>query len=196
MKIIEPCAASASDRAQIERAAGILTGVDLKTIRYISPQFATSQAGNSYVGFDTVLKGVELSSASHVLVAMWWMEGAVEGLGFVLDPDEQFYADEGLHIVDVSRETQWAPMLKSALVSSALSWHLPNGDAPRCVWSFRLNVKSGRSVTIALGEVNESGDGLTYQPDSVAVIFDEPIAQRYRILASTEPAWGTIVAQP
>lgn len=190
MKIIEPWSASESDRNQIERAAGALIGMYLTTIKYISPHFSTPRAGNSYAGFDTVLKGVELSSSSHALVAMWWMEGVKEGLGFVVDPDEQFYDDEGLQVVDVTHETQWAPMLKSAVVSSALSWHVPDDDAPKSVWSFRLDVNSGSSATIALGDVDENDGRLTYQPDSVAVIFDESIARRYRILASPESAWG------
>jgi hypothetical protein len=189
MKIIEPWSAS-----EAERAASILIGADLTTIRYISPQFSTPPVVTSYIGFDTVLKGVELSSPSHILVVMWWMEGVREGLGFVVDPDQQFYADEGMHVVDASHEAQWVPMLQSTVASSALSWQVPDDDAPRCVWSFRLNVRSGSSATIALGEADENGDRLTYQPDSVAVIFDETMARQYRILASSESAWGSVVA--
>lgn len=125
---------------------------------------------------------------------MWWMEGVKEGLGFVVDPDEQFYDDEALQLVDVTSENRWAAIRASTPVSAALSWHVPDDEAPECVWSFRLNFETGLNVTVALGDVDETGATLTYQPDSVAVIFDKTVAQRYRIFASSESAWGSILA--
>jgi len=193
MRIVEPCAASESNRTEIEHAAGAMVGTNLTAVRYIYPRFSSPQL-TSHDGFDTVLKGVELSSPNHVLVAMWWMEGVREGLGFIVDPDEQFYDDEALQLVDVTSENRWTVIRASTPVSSALSWHLPDDEAPKCAWSFRLNFESGLSVTVALGDVDEAGVGLTYQPDSVAVIFDETVAQRYRILASSESAWGSELA--
>jgi hypothetical protein len=193
MRIIEPCAASEYDRRGIEEAAGSIVGASLTAVRYFYPQFSSPQL-TSYDGFDTILKGVELSSAEHVIAAMWWVEGAKEGLGFVVDPDGQFYNDEALQILDVSSESQWAPFRASRVVSAALSWHLPDDDLSNCVWAFRLNFASGRSVTVALGDVDEVSGTLTYQPDSVAAIFDEKVARRYRILASSESAWGSIIS--
>ena len=109
MKVIEPCGASRSDQEQIECVAKILVGTNLIRVKYVSPQFAVERMGESHAGYDIVLKGVELSSSSHALAVLWWMEGTSEGLSFVVDPDEQFYADERLDLVDVSRATQWSP---------------------------------------------------------------------------------------
>jgi len=193
MNIIEPCAAGESDRREIEHAARTMVGSSITAVRYIFPEFSSPQL-TSYDGFDTVLKGVELSSPRHVIAAMWWMEGVKEGLHFVVDPYEEFYDDESLQLLDVTSESQWALIRASSVGSVALSWHVPDGDAPWFVWSFRLNFESGLSVTVALGDVDEVRGRLTYQPDSVAVIFDEIVARRYRILAGPESAWGSVLA--
>jgi hypothetical protein len=169
-----------------------MVGANLTRVRYIFPRFSSQLI--SYDGFDTVLKGVELSSSKGVVAAMWWMEGVKEGLGFVVDPDEQLYEDEALQLVDVTAEDRWAAIRVSTPVSAALSWHRPDDEAPECVWSFRLNFESGLTVTVALGDVDETGATLTYQPDSIAVIFDKTVAQRYRIFASSESAWGSVLA--
>lgn len=191
MNIINPWLDDKADLREIEKAASFLVGVPLMSVRYVFPQFSASLAANSYKGFDTVSKGVELCSPGHVFVALWWMEGIREGLGFVTDPDGQFYDDEGLRVADVPYNAPWDPILNSVVVSSALSWQVPNDEAPPCVWSLRLSVESGSSVTIALGDIGETGSALTYQPDSVAVIFEETIARAYWIPASSESAWGT-----
>jgi hypothetical protein len=190
MRIIKPWPDNKADLREIEQATSILIGAQLTSVRYVSPQFSASLTGNSYKGFDIVPKGVELRSPGHVFVALWWMQDIREGLGFVSDPDGQFYDDEGLQVADIPRDGSWAPILDSVVISSALSWQVPNDEAPLCVWSLRLNVESGSSVTIALGDIDETG-ALTYQPDSVAVIFDETIARGYWIPASSESAWGT-----
>lgn len=191
MKIIKPWPDNKADLREIEQAASILVGAQLMSVRYVFPQFSPSLTGNSYKGFDTVPKGVELCSPGHVLVVLWWMEGIREGLGFVTDPDGQFYDDEELRVAGLPSDAPWAPILNSVVVSSAVSWQVPNEEAPPSVWSLRLSVESGSSVTIALGDIDETGSALTYQPDSVAVIFEEAIARAYWIPASPESAWGT-----
>jgi hypothetical protein len=191
MKIIEPWLDNEFSMSRIKEALRVLAGEPLGRIRYVGSGFDVPELYSPYAGFDTVLKGVELTNSSHVVTVMWMMEGVREGLGFVLDPEEEFYEDESLHVIDVSHAPRWTSLLHVPVVSSGTSWHVSDDDAPKSIWSFRLSFGKEESVTIALGEVNELGSGLTYQPDSVAVIFDEAIARRYRILASSESAWGS-----
>jgi hypothetical protein len=162
-------------------------------VRYVSPRSALPDRFTSFPRFDIVLKGVELGSSQHKLTAFWYMEGEKEGLGFAIDPDEQFYEDELLVVADVSAAAKWRPSLGPTLVSAAASWHIPDVESPRSLWSFTLNFESGQSVTLALGGHDEYAEGLTYQPDSVAVIFDEKLAHGYRIPASEVPASGTLI---
>ena len=188
MKIIEPWPDSEFGKRRVNEAVSVLFGMPLVGVRYFGSEFAAPALSSSHSGFDTVLKGVELTCSSHRLNVMWMIEGVREGLGFVVDPDQQFYEDEGLRAVDVSSELHWVPRLGVPVMSSGVGWQLSDDDAMRGIWSFSLGFGE-RSVTMALGEASETGIGITYQPDSVAVIFDESIARRYRIPASAEPAW-------
>jgi hypothetical protein len=191
MKLVEPWSDSEFSMGRIRAVLSVLVGKSLKRVRYAASEFAIPEVYSSYTGFDIVLKGVELTTSSEVVTVMWMMDGVREGLGFVLDPDEQFYEDENLHTLDMSNEPRWTSLLHQSVSSTGASWQISDENAPRSIWSFRINFRNGRSVAIALGESNELSTGLIYQPDSVAVIFEEPIARRYRILASAEPAWGS-----
>lgn len=192
MKVIEPWPESEVDLGQVRECLG-LVGASLERVRYVGSEFTVPELYSSHAGFDTVLKGVELTCSSHVVAVMWMMEGVKEGLGFVLDPDRQFYEDESLRIVDVSHVRQWASLLHVPVLSCGTSWQVADDNAPRSIWSFRLSFIGGPSATIALGDLNERGI-LTYQPDSIAVIFDETISRSYQILASAETAWGDVTA--
>lgn len=194
MKLIEPWSDSEFSMRRIQEVLNILVGKSLVRVRYAASKLAVPELYSSYTGFDTVLKGVELASSSELVTVMWMMDGVREGLGFALDPDQQFYEDENLHTLDLSNEPRWMSLLHQPVISAGVSWQVSDEDAPSSIWSFRLNIGDQRSLTIALGEVNELGTGPTYQPDSVAVIFDETIARRYRILASAESAWGSPTA--
>lgn len=194
MKIVEPWSDSEFSMSRIQEALNILVGQSLVGVRYAASKFLDSELYSSYTGFDTVLKGVELASTSEPITVMWMMEGVREGLGFVLDPDQQFYEDESLRTLNLSNEPRWTPLFHQPVISTGVSWQVSDEDAPRSIWSVRLNFADQRSLTIALGAVNDLNTGPTYQPDSIAVIFDETIARRYRVLASDESAWGSPMA--
>ena len=52
-----------------------MVGESTTAVRYIYPRFSSPEL-SSYDGFDTVLKDIELSSAKHIVAAMWWMEAS------------------------------------------------------------------------------------------------------------------------
>jgi hypothetical protein len=103
----------------------------------------------------------------------WAQSGSDEGLAL------QFNSDVPSEWVwnEVRTEPGWASIIGSELIAIDLFWHHAESVASKTVLGIRFRLSSGRSVTIALGEIYE--DQLSYIPDNLVVAFADSVATTY-----------------
>lgn len=152
--------------------------------------------------FDVVPGGVLLIARPEPIFIVWHMDD-LYGEGIALIHGEE-YADwiTDLNLVEAAVDDcprRIRGLLNMPLSLIAVSWQ----EAPlkaaessdwRTVWACTLGA-AGTTITFALGATDDAGDNLTYQPDSVAVIFDADRARRYRPPAATSSAFGQTIWQ-
>jgi hypothetical protein len=189
VNVILPWANTPNDEIVIKSHARTLVGETLTGAAYLLPASSDETHRVARPGFHEASMGVELMMADGPVGLIWLMEGVKEGLALVLGEPIDLPRGGPAKKLPATQFTDWQNRL-GEITTIGLAWHVPEEAGPRTIWSWRLGIRNGRSVTIALGEWRAEAGNLTYQPDNVVVIFQEDIARRYRIPASDEPAWG------
>jgi hypothetical protein len=139
--------------------------------------------------FDSV--AIELDDG-RVLVMGWVMpSGEWYGTSFHIETDPPI--TEGQVEVDVSATAEWQPLLGQAVETVAVAWHENDAGKPDTVYSIRLGLAGGRSVVVALGEV-EADDTIGVSADNLVVVFDPARALSFRPPAAFEDAYGHVIA--
>ncbi|KNB53112.1 hypothetical protein AC230_10475 [Streptomyces caatingaensis] len=131
---------------------------------------------------------VQLVLANSVVTLSWAMDGANEGLAIELSGRDAPNAGPSGDMVAVGERMEWVGLLGRSIVSVTPAWHVPNEGCSDMPWAFRMDFSNGSSVVIALGE--SEGSEITYMPDSLVAIFDEDVADAYRIPASSTSSYG------
>ncbi len=188
MKYVRPWATTTSERRHIVSSLTSLRGSSIRAIHYLVPTPLIGEVW-SYEGFDVVPGGVAIEADPASICVIWRMDDQLgEGLEVILGDDYRtFAADEEL---EVSPRIEHAPLTELTVEEIGVAWHdVDQSRSLQAMWSFRLSSATAH-VTFALGTVDVDSSELTYQPDSVAVIYDESKARQYRPPASTMAAWG------
>jgi hypothetical protein len=170
-------------------------------LHYYVPRALATEVWNFH-GFDVVPGGVLLTAQPRPLFIMWHMDDLYgEGLAVISGDDYSDWVTD-LDLVEAPSETSFTRMqglLNRHLSRVAVAWQQassqadPSGDW-KTVWALTLGAGAA-SVTFALGAAGESGDALTYQPDSLAVISDAELARDYRPITATSSAFGQTIWQ-
>ncbi|MCU7723596.1 hypothetical protein ODJ79_07720 [Actinoplanes sp. KI2] len=117
----------------------------------------------------------------------WDRDDLVEGIS--VSAADQMSSTKGVINVDVGQTPHWRPLLGQPIRSVSLGWQTSEEGCPESLWSVRLDVGTGGSVVIALGELD--GDARpSYFPDGLLVIFAESIARSYSHLGTDGTAWA------
>jgi hypothetical protein len=164
-----------------------LEGIAIRGIRYLVPPPILDGSRFGASSFDEV-DSVEITFVSGSrLVVRWAMDAALEGLAIEIVTKDS--ATDGLVAADVTATPAWRDLVGNSIMAWRTAWQVSNADCPETLWSIAAVCFSGAAVAFALGE--ERGLGLSYMPDSMVVIFSEPLAVGYTIAASQESAWGS-----
>jgi hypothetical protein len=133
---------------------------------------------------------VVLTTESASLVLEWRLRNYDEFLNVVGSP-EAGVAAAVTDTVDVTNFPQWAALRESPIVGFGVATQRAE-DGSELPWALRIDTANGVSVVVALGELDDGM--LTYQPDSLLVLFQPELAQSFQILDSPESAWGRRLA--
>ena len=168
-----------------------MVGSAFSHVAYLEPATTDLTEPRTGEGFDEAGVGLEFTTSDGaVFSAVWQMEGYNEGLSFGPGDGESRHRRYALRRFDVTRSAQWQPLLGPRVTGVGVGWHVPNEGCAEAVWAVRLDLEGGRTVLVALGRSEGTGV-LDYQPDEVVVVFDEELAESYRIPAQTKSAWAT-----
>jgi len=141
--------------------------------------------GNSMLVHD-VDQAVIISTGSATMVVEWSMPGFEERLNIVSAPEEGESAAAG-PVVDVTNSPAWSARTESPIVGFGVAGQR-SATGSELPWALRINLESGSSVVIALGEMRDALP--RYQPDNLLVIFDPDLAQSLQVLDADYSAWG------
>jgi len=196
---IEPCSDSNGAHAEIDGKLNALVGLVIADVKYWGIADSAVPVCTHHVGFDSVRTGVELIFADFILGLRWKMEqfrvrsGVVNkhGISLLIDPDDGFLTTRSLVRQNTPLGSAWDSLIGQQIVEVAAGWHLPSEGAPQCLWTVRCSCVNGKSFTVSLGRSVETGqDDPTFAPDHLVVIFEQTLANRYRIPAGLQSAWG------
>ncbi|MFE0174653.1 hypothetical protein ACFWZ2_20245 [Streptomyces sp. NPDC059002] len=189
MLVINPWAAQAHNGAELAELRKTVAGEAVRTVRYVAMQGQGWPEGHRQDRAHEVDMAVELGLESGAtLVLSWAMDGLNEGMAIAFrSPGEASEALPG-DPVDVTDHADWERLLGVPIVSIDIAWHIPNEGCPEMPWSYHFRFADDSSLVVALGEAD--GEGFTYMPDGLLVIFDKSLAAAYAIPASATPSCG------
>lgn len=128
---------------------------------------------------------VDLALSNGMLLRITWAQlGEREGLFLEMDP----VGAPGLVAarVTASEMPPWVDLIGEELIEIRMaSQQAADG---KLLWSLGADFAGGKSVTVALGEVTESG--VAYVPDSLVVLHGEEAPSEYRVQSATTSAFG------
>jgi hypothetical protein len=207
MKLVYPWAPTHADRDCIEREARSLKGQTIVAVRYLVPGTSDATERQAHSGFDEATMGVELTMSGGIVTLPWLMDNFKEGLALVLAGSQEYATARRYKATEATDFLEWQAR-RAPIVTVALGWQISSEGMTASVWSLRLNFENDTSVTFALGEwaikahplgINarapELEGAVTYTPDNVLVIFDQALAQGYRVNAAAHPG-GPSAATP
>lgn len=189
MLAIQPWAARAHNGASLAELREAVAGEVVRTVRYVALRGNGWPEGHREDRAHEVDMAVELGMESgSLLVLAWAMDGVNEGMAIEFrSPGESGTKSLG-DPIDVSNHIDWSRFLGVSIASVGVAWHVPNEGCPEMPWAYRFGFSDKSSLVIALGE--SEGEGFTYMPDALVVIFDEGIAAAYKIPASSTSSSG------
>jgi hypothetical protein len=129
---------------------------------------------------------VLVSTESVTLVLEWCIRSYDEFLN-VLDSPDQGAAAAVNDVVDVTGVPQWSALVGSVIAGFGMATQQSEAGH-ELPWAVRIDVEHGASVVVGLGELR--GAIPSYQPDNLVVIFEPEMARSYRVLDSSQSAWG------
>lgn len=184
---------SQSDRKAIQSILRSLVGTSLSSVEYLLPGSSSRSNTERFEGVEVADMGVCLRrEGAPDLFAFWVMEGTWEGLALASGTSPEDATGRRLRPLNASNSFGLkAPTPRISDV--AVAWHRPDESGVEALWSMRLRFETGENVTFALGEWDDEGSELRYQPDNVVVIFDENRAQRFTSPGAIDPAWGLVI---
>ncbi|GAA1324617.1 hypothetical protein GCM10009647_060360 [Streptomyces sanglieri] len=189
MLVIEPWDAKARGDVSLADLRGAIAGASVSAVRYVVPQGETWPEGHREDRAHEVDMAVDLVMSTGVALSLSWaMDGLNEGMAIELREPGESDADLPGDTVDVSDHVDWERFLGADIVEISPAWHVPNEGCPEMPWAYRLGFSNKSSLVIALGAAE--GEGFTYMPDELIVIFDESLAAAYRIPASDTSSRG------
>lgn len=176
-----------SDHARIDDWARWVAGEPITGVLYEDGPGAIWSRDQASVGVHEVgLDVLIVLGDGKVAQVSWAMEGLIEGIDLRVARNSATALRDGE--VDVTACPEWRSKIGKTVGQVGAAWHVPNEGSPEALWSIRLSLVGGSSVTFALGEVH---DGVVrYQPDALVVLFGEMAARRYRPASSGESAFG------
>lgn len=193
MTVVEPWVESQSDREAIQSLLKSLVGTSLSSVEYLLPGSSSRSTIERCEGVEIADMGVCLRrEGAPDLIAFWVMKGAREGLALASGTSSEDATGRRLRPLNASDSFD----LKAAtrrISGVAVAWHRPDGSGVEALWSMRLGFETGENVTFALGEWDDEGFELRYQPDNVVVIFDRNRAMGFRSPGAIESAWGLVI---
>jgi hypothetical protein len=189
MLTIQPWNARVHDGVDLAALRGLAAGQVLKRANYVVPQGETWPEGHREDRAHEVDMAVELIMVSGAaLVLSWAMDGIDEGLAIEFSGPDDVKSDLPGDAINVGGHADWEGLLGASIVDITPAWHIPNEGCPEMPWLYRFEFSDKSSLVVALGEVE--GDGFTYSPDSLVVLFDRTLSVSYKIPASTTSAYG------
>lgn len=164
--------------------AELVVGRRVRSVRVAGP----------FVGCDVdqsrEVADVELDLDGAFLRFGWRLDGVDERLAVEWGSDAEVEAG-----VVSSAAGDWHGLIGEAIDGLRVSTHVSDESLPPSIWAITLECRDRRSVTIALGELDEN-DKPVYLPDSIVLIFDRNEAKSFRPPAAIESAWGKQVVLP
>lgn len=186
MQVPEPI--TLSDRSRLVALEGlVLTGV---TYHFLAEPGRADYAGGG-AGFDSDLAAVGLNfDEQQSTVLTWSMSGRREGLTII--SVGAVYRGTTTKTLDAAARAAWSRFVDKEVLAVNASWHVSGEQCSETLWAVRLEFDAG-SVVIALGV----GDtGLSYMPDEMVVVSDEPLARSYCPSHAKVSSWGDPLQGP
>lgn len=168
----------------VSSIGGLAVGRSLRSVRLVGP-FVAGPVDEAREVAD-----VELDLGGAFLRFGWRLDGVDERLVFEWGSDSE--VQDGV-VSDAAGD--WHGLIGDEIAGIRMSTHISDESLPPSIWAITLECRERRSVTIALGELDES-DKPVYMPDSIVLIFDQREAESFRPPAAIESAWGTRVVFP
>jgi hypothetical protein len=129
---------------------------------------------------------VLLSTDSMTVALEWRIRDYDEFLGVVTPPSEGASAAV-TDVVDVTGRRQWLTFLDRTIAGFGVATY-SSGGGHMLPWAIRMGVEGGAAVVVGLGEMRDNTP--VYQADNLLVIFEPEMARSYRVIASSDSAWG------
>jgi hypothetical protein len=136
-------------------------------------------------GLHEIDQAVVVSVDSEDIVLEWEIGDAGAFLGVKKVSDS--LTSSVLDSVDVIDRSEWVEIAASPIDGFAIAT-VESESGGRLLWSLRINVRSGASVVVALGELRDGH--LNYRADNLLVIFSQELASSLQLSDGSESAWG------
>lgn len=155
-----------------------VVGARLRAVRYSTLPDLAEEKFVRFGDVHDVSMGVEFATdGGGVFTASWVTEDLDARLEVAAGPISERFPGRDLPALDAAA-WEWQELLGRALVEvTSLSGLRPLDEGLTQV-GVRLGFDNGRTVTVALGEVDSDGEP-TYSVDNLVVLFDPTAAQRY-----------------
>jgi hypothetical protein len=125
----------------------------------------------------------------EALVVEWAIEG--NRLGVAIHVGDAPPPGLPANQIDVSQSSDWEPLIGRTIEAVGASWGENETGEPDSVWSLRLSLSGGETVTIASGQITDGRVELAVH--DLVVLFGEAWARAYRPIASYDTAFGSPV---
>lgn len=189
MLVIHPWAALVDGGNAFAELRKNVVGESVRAVRYVAPRGEGWPVGHREDRAHEVDMAVELGLASGAaLVLAWDMDGVNEGLAIEYMGPGEVNANLPGDPIDVSGHVDWEGLLGVSIVSIGAAWHVPDEGSPEMPWAYNFTFSNESILVISLGEAE--GEGFTYVPDALLVIFERDLAAAYKIPASGTPSCG------
>ncbi|MFE1771382.1 hypothetical protein [Streptomyces sp. NPDC059008] len=189
MLVINPWVALAHGGAELAELRNAVVGEAVRTVRYVALRGEGWPEGHREDRAHEVDMAVELGMESGAtLVLSWAMDGVNEGMAIEFRSSGEGAESLPGDPIDVTDHVDWKGLLGASIVSIGITWHIPDERCPEMPWAYSFKFSNESDLVIALSE--DDGEGFTYVPDALLVIFDKSLAAEYKIPASTTPSCG------
>lgn len=177
---------------QVESTTGILrslVGESLQEAYYLHSSGETTAPLGGDDSVHEVLYGLRLVTARSVPTTVTWvMEGDCAALVAVEGTGEDAGVTDLIEARDVSAWPAWRPLLGPVITKAGVSWHRAASECPPTPWACRLEFGDRGGFVAALAETH--GGALEYQPDNVAVLFNQRDAEALHTYDADHSSWG------